>query len=795
MQMKIIRYHIKIIGIVQGVGFRPFVYNLANSLALNGCVSNISDGVIIEIEGVQKSLEVFLSSLKTQPPPLSKIKEINFTVEEPVGYAGFTILQSIKGEEKDAYFSPDISICHDCARELYDKKDQRYLYPFINCTNCGPRFTITKGVPYDRINTTMERFQMCDMCIGEYADPNNRRYHAQPISCFNCGPELSLTDNKGNRIFNGNEIGSVRNLLLDGRIIAMKGIGGYHLVCDAKNEKALRKLRRRKLRDEKPFALMVRDTSVAAKYCKVDESEKKLLESFQKPIVLLKKRSTDGLPDIIATGNPCLGIMLPYTPMHMLLFKDVSESKGENKLEVLVMTSGNISNEPICFKDEDALDNLSDIADYFLINNREIHIRTDDSVTRSFLGKEYIIRRSRGYVPDPITFGLSIFNHLKERHTSNLPSVLACGGELKSTFCISRGDEFFISHHIGDLENTETMRSFEEGIKHFKQIFHINYEIIAYDMHPEYLATKYALEAGIAKLMPVQHHHAHIASCAAENNLNGDIIGVAFDGTGYGEDGHLWGGEFFSGNYTNYKREGHLKYVAMPGGEKAIREPWRMALSYLYSYSSDEGLDLSSDLIFGTKLEEFDFLREVDSEKTSMIIQMLEKKINSPLTSSIGRLFDAVSALIGVRSTISYEGQAAIDLEHIADKECIEQYGYNLSAKNEGFIVCVKSIFEGIIKDILIGTPKGIISAKFHETVASIILDGCSVIRDKTALARVALSGGVFQNLTLLEKSLTKLKKGGFEVFIHSKVPTNDGGISFGQAVIAVSKWTNGERI
>jgi len=771
--MEICTYEIKISGIVQGVGFRPFVYNLAKSLSLNGYVSNSGSAVIIEVEGKASSVDIFIERLKMEAPPLSVIKEINVTEKPFCNYTDFSIRESDRNTGKHIYISPDVSICSDCTRELFNPSDKRYLYPFINCTNCGPRFTIVRDIPYDRVNTTMSRFEMCPGCSSEYKEPSDRRYHAQPVSCYSCGPQLILTDNRGRAVETGDILHHVTGALKQGAIVAVKGLGGYHLACDAMIPEAVRSLRERKVRDDKPFAIMVKDYEKASEYCHINSIEKTLLESQSKPIVLLKKRDTCTLPGEIAPGNPELGIMLPYTPLHLLLFND-----KQFKLDAIVLTSGNKSSEPIFYKDEEALEHLSDIADYFLLNDREIFIRTDDSVTRAFRGREYIIRRSRGYVPMPVTCDF----------VTPSSSVLACGGELKNTFCINKGSEFYLSHHIGDLENAETLASFEQGIEHFKRIFEIDSDTIIFDMHPEYLSTKYALGLEGVKRIPVQHHHAHIASCMGENGLDEDVIGVAFDGTGYGEDGHIWGGEFFSGSYRGFKREGFLKYLRMPGGEMAIKEPWRMAVSYLYDLygeavrpalcednASETGC--RTNLINtgssgkGLTIEGVSLLEDVNSSSIATILKLVEKKINSPLTSSMGRLFDAVSALIGVRSSINYEGQAAIELEHAASREYCGEYGFDIINSGGLFNVCCNGIIEGVIKDIKNGMPKAVLAAKFHETAADIVLAGCCEVRDRTGLQKVVLSGGVFQNMTLLEKCMNKLETGGFKIYIHIKPP------------------------
>lgn len=838
--MKRVRITIK--GIVQGVGFRPFVYRLASELDLKGWVNNTGSEVIIEAEGEENTLENFADRLKTEAPPLSLIRSMDKQELEPAGFNSFDIPESsgigLGKQQHDVFVSPDISICSKCAQELFDENDRRYLYPFINCTDCGPRFTIVKDVPYDRDRTTMSVFEMCEECAGEYHEPSDRRYHAQPVSCYHCGPAVWLMDRNGNVLQVENPIHEAVSLLSEGRILAVKGIGGYHLVCDAGNPAAVAELRKRKIRDDKPFAIMARNMGAADRLCHISPEEKQLLENEKRPIVLLRKREGIQLPEEIAPGNPFLGVMLPYTPIHLLLFT------GADPFDALVMTSGNRSSEPICYKEEDAVQTLGIIADYFLANNREIHTRVDDSVIRCFRGKEYPIRRSRGYVPAPIRcdiFGTEYLEHetneavalsysaassrtaaRNETAASSLPTVLATGGELKNTFCMNKGTEFYISHHIGDLENYETLRSFEEGIEHFKKLFGLRPEIIAYDLHPEYLSTKYAQAATACKQIGIQHHHAHIAACMADNDLTGEVIGVAFDGTGYGEDGNLWGGEFFSGGMDGFIRQGHLDYVKMPGGEAAIREPWRMAAAYLYHTCGGDA-DVSS----------IPALQCIDDKKRKAVFQMLEKSINSPMTSSMGRLFDAVSALLGIRQEIRYEGQAAIELEFVSygaaggvaresggswpqgsngsqpqksfesrlqqsyesqpdqsgDSQLHQSYGFELRQESGMFVVDIRNTIKGIIRDMQSGEPVGVISSRFHSTVAQVVLAGCEAVRKRTGLDRVALSGGVFQNMTLLEQSVSLLEESGFQVFVHHRVPANDGGISLGQAAIALAHW------
>lgn len=764
---------VKINGIVQGVGFRPFVYNLACSCNIKGWVNNFSGGVYIVAEGTADDIESFLKRLRAEAPPLSIIDSFSAESSDLKGYTCFEIRKSSTERSPQAYISPDIAVCSDCLREMNDPKNRRYRYPFINCTNCGPRFTITKGIPYDRINTTMSTFPMCGECENEYLEPSDRRFHAQPVACDKCGPELMLLDADGELIAQGRETETAIELLKSGKIIAIKGLGGYHLACDAENTDAIRQLRSRKRRDGKPFALMGKNMDVIRDYCFVSEKEAKLLQSVMRPIVLLDRKPAIGpQSDLISPDNDKIGIMLPYTPLHHLLF--------ESELKLLVMTSGNISNEPIFFKDDEAIRGLRKIADYYLTNNRDIFIRTDDSVLSVFRNKECLIRRSRGYVPLPIDIS-AVFNGF-EKNKIRVPSILACGGELKNTFCITKGDKAFLSHHIGDLENIETMLSFEQGIEHFKNIFSISPEIAAFDMHPDYLSTKYAEElTGIIKF-PIQHHKAHIASCMVENGITGKVIGLAFDGTGYGDDGKIWGGEFFVGDYSRFERRAHFEYVPLPGGDAAIKEPWRMALSYLYE-------------IYGEAAIPFDlpFFKSVETEKLNIVLQQISKRINSPLTSSVGRLFDAVSAICGLSTVIEYEGQAAIRLEKHAKARNAGSYPYETVEKNEKYQISIRKMLEAIVYDVLSGRDISEISAAFHKTLSQISVDICKKLRSEYGINQVALSGGVFQNRLLLGLTIDGLEAQGFSVYTHSKVPTNDGGLSLGQTAIALRNYLEGD--
>ncbi len=747
-------------GIVQGVGFRPFIYKLANQFDLKGIIYNDSKGVYIEVEGDKINVDNFINSISHSAPPLALIENVKSEKNEKKGYDTFSIAPSEEKEDKFILISPDVSTCDDCLVELNNSDDRRFEYPFINCTNCGPRFTIIKNIPYDRPKTTMGKFKQCTDCESEYQNPTNRRFHAQPNACHVCGPHVSLYDNRQNPIQCTNPIDETVKLLRDGFIIALKGLGGYHLACDALNEKVVDKLRERKFRIDKPFAVMIPDVRLLDNICIYTEKEKEFLSTIQRPIVLIKRKSNSPVVRNIAPGNNYLGIMLPYTPLHHIIMKKINSP--------LVMTSGNISEEPIAYKDADAFERLQNIADYFLIHNREIHLRCDDSVGTVFNGMKTMLRRSRGYVPYPINIPVKTDKH-----------ILATGAHLKNTFCFLRDNYAFISHHIGDLENFETLKSFTEGIEHFKKLFYLNPSIIAYDMHPEYLSTKYALDSAIEMKIPVQHHHAHIASCMIENNITGQVIGVSFDGTGYGTDGNIWGGEFFTANFTDFNRIAHFEYIPLPGGEAAIREPWRIIVSNLYHY-------------LGNELDKVDipFLEELQNKygmNLNLIKQIIDKKINSPLTSAAGRLFDAVSALCRIRYRVNYEAQAAIEFQMLADENERRSYSYDIDTKTSPWKISFDSTFREIITDIKNKIHVSKISGKFHNTIAEIISSTAEKIRLKTGLNKIALSGGVFQNALLIEKVIPILNCAKFEVYTNSKIPPNDGGISLGQAVIAQS--------
>ncbi|MCA1593375.1 MAG: carbamoyltransferase HypF [Acidobacteria bacterium] len=761
----ITRVQILVRGLVQGVGFRPYIFALASQRALRGQVLNNTRGVLIDVEGDDSAIEQFINEITSNPPPLSQIESIQrHDVLDAAHYQDFRIVESTADGERLTPISADIATCADCLKELFDPEDRRYRYPFINCTNCGPRFTIIEGIPYDRAQTTMRDFEMCAECRTEYENPLDRRFHAEPTACAQCGPRLSLRNASGRAVelATGTEITvHVRRLLASGQIVVIKGIGGFHLACDALNGETVERLRQRKYREDKPFALMAKSVEIVREYASVSEAEEALLNSERRPVVLLKKRVDARLPEAVAPGVGTLGFMLPYSPLHHLIC--------ENLDRPLVLTSGNVSDEPVCYEDEEAVRRLNKIADYFLFHDRRIHIRTDDSVARIAGGREMILRRSRGYAPAPVKTGFKF-----ERE------ILACGAELKNTFCLTRGTHAFVSHHIGDLENLETLSSFKQGIEHYKRLFHLHPKVVAYDLHPEYLSTKYALALGDDQTkIGVQHHHAHIASCMADNMIEGEVIGVAMDGLGFGTDGRMWGGEFFVADFTAAERIAHLEYIPMPGGAKAIREPWRMAAVYLHRALGDDFMNL-----------EIPFVQNLDRRAWTTLRRMTETDTNSPETSSMGRLFDAVSSLLGLRNVVNYEGQAAIELEAIADTDCIR--GYEFEIKEGGRIISAKSVVQRSVGDLLDGLPPQIVSAKFHFGVASLIATLARQVRAERGLNRVALSGGVFQNMLLLENACRMLKTDGFEVFTHSRVPTNDGGISLGQAAVANAQLASG---
>jgi hydrogenase maturation protein HypF len=786
-----IRRRIEVSGIVQGVGFRPYIYRLATDRRLAGTITNTSSGVTIEVQGPQESVDDFLRRFPFEAPRLAHITDVSVCDVPCNGDREFRIDASRTGDAVHTLISPDVATCDDCLRELLDPKDRRYHYPFINCTNCGPRFTIVRNIPYDRPRTSMAIFRMCAGCQAEHDDPLDRRFHAQPNACWDCGPQLQFWNREGQVLKNEDPILAAVTALQTGQIVAIKGLGGFHLAADATNAEAINVLRERKRRVEKPFAIMVPSLDVARELCEVDETECDALQSVRRPIVLVRRRECGVIAEQAAPYNRDLGIFLPYTPLHHLLF-------AQRAFKALVMTSGNLSEEPIAIDNDEARVRLGSLADFFLVHNREILLRCDDSVVRvsreggpsassmnpwrnlrseafnrrdrrdtaKFAERVQQLRRSRGFVPAPI--------FLQQR----VPPILAVGGELKNTICLTKDNHAFLSQHIGDLENLESYKFFEEAICHLQNILEIKPRIIAHDLHPDYFSTKWALQQKGLELIGVQHHHAHIASCMAENHLDGSVIGFALDGTGYGTDGNIWGGEVLVASYNKFERTAHFEYVPLPGGAAAIYEPWRMALSYLAHHFSRDFLKLR-----------LPFLETVASHKLELLLQMIERKVNSPLTSSCGRLFDAVAALIGIRQQINYEAQAAIELEmEIGDSNEDEVYPFDLTRDRDSWIIGTRSLFQSILGDISLGVPAPLISARFHNGLVAVLAKTAALLREQTGLGRVCLSGGTFNNVYLVEHLRRRLLNDGFQVFAQNEVPSGDGGLSLGQAMIAAHK-------
>lgn len=741
---------IHVTGIVQGVGFRPFIFQIARRYGLYGWVFNSSAGVQIEVEGEEKALQGFFEDLTMQLPPLARIEAISVREAEPAGYESFEIRQSRAVPGEYVAIAPDVCTCADCLRELFSAGDRRYGYPFINCTNCGPRFSIIRDMPYDRPHTSMGPFPLCPECGREYHDPADRRFHAQPNACPACGPHLEFLGGKPLQSGQGDPVALTVQALAEGKIAAIKGLGGFHLACDATKEAVVAQLRRRKHRYGKPLAVMMADLEQVRHFCELSPAEEKLLLSPRRPIVILKQRADTGMAPSVAQGLPTLGVLLPYTPVHYLLLSGCKHP--------LVMTSGNISEEPLVSDNGEAIAKLADIADCFLLHNRDIVNKIDDSVTRLLAGREAVIRRARGYAPEPVLL------------PEQLPEILACGPEQKNTFCLTRGCQAFVSQHIGDLENLSTYEYYERMIDFYRYIFRSNPQIVAHDLHPRYLSTQYAQSLPNVRLVGVQHHHAHIAACMLENGLQDQVIGIACDGTGYGTDGNLWGGEFFLGSYRSFTRLGHLKYVRMPGGEKAIKHPYRMAFGYLYS-------------LFGEEISRFSqFTDLIAGEEQLLMRQQMDKGLNAPLTSSCGRLFDAAAALLNIGRTVRYEGEAAIRLESIIDEHVCESYNF---AIEEQYLLDPAPLLAELYQDAVKGISPPVMAAKFHNTLINALTLICCRIGAATGVKTVCLSGGVFQNAYLLEGILKKLTDNGFAAYWPQKLPANDGGISLGQAMMA----------
>ena len=755
-----IRLGVEVRGVVQGVGFRPFVYRLAHRYHLNGWVRNTSGNVSIEVEGHQADLDGFLEALQNEAPPAARIGQVTSHSLPPQGDIAFSILPSRAQAGEYQPISGDIATCSQCLAEIFDPADRRYLYPFTNCTNCGPRFTIIQDIPYDRPLTTMHKFSMCPQCRAEYEDPLDRRFHAQPNACPVCGPRLQLAD-AGGKVINENDVlQRAAGLLKQGNIIAVKGMGGFQLACDATDAKAVAGLRQRKRRPGKPFALMLATLEEIKQHCLVSQAEKALLQSAQSPIVLLRwQKENSDIAAGVAQNNKYLGVMLPATPLHHILLRLAGLP--------LVMTSGNLSEEPICQDNNEAIRRLNGIADYFILHNRDIYSRYDDGVYLVERGQARTLRRARGHAPSPIELPFAS------------RQVLACGAEEKNTFCLTRDKYAFVSQHIGDMDNEETLEHYENTIGLYERLFRIQPEIITHDLHPDYHATRYARKTAAEQGLPavaIQHHHAHIVSCMADNGVQQPVIGVALDGTGYGSDGHMWGGEFITADAAGFQRLGHLEYIPMPGGDSAVRKPYRMALGYLLTLLGENA-----------PLSDLPIISQVPNKEVKIIKQQLHRGINSPLTSSAGRLFDAVSAMAGIRGEIEYEAQAAIELEMLTpdDLGSFRPYPFTVEDESGMLMVRLKELITAIAGDVIDGQEAATVAGRFHLTVADMITAACGMVRDKTGMQTVALSGGVFQNRRLLNLAADGLDRDGFRVLSHRQVPCNDGGISLGQAVIA----------
>jgi hydrogenase maturation protein HypF len=804
------RYEIR--GVVQGVGFRPFVFRTATRHALGGWIRNDSEGVVLEVQGIEEALEAFIHEVRHEAPALARIDSVALVEQRDVEVcaASFEIHVSERGARAATLVSADTCICRDCLREMLDPRDRRHRYPFINCTNCGPRYSIIRGVPYDRAMTTMSVFPMCAACTREYHDIEDRRFHAQPVACWDCGPRVELWDPRKGRLESPEPVRDTVALLRAGAIVAVKGIGGYHLMVDARNERAVAELRRRKRREEKPFAVMSPSLAAVARYAQFSDHEAELLSSLARPIVLVAKREDergrDGLapraldapapyvhaPDVrvadpahaqtersatqwplplapgVAPGNRRYGVMLAYAPLHHLLF--------DGDMDALVATSGNVSDEPIAFSNEDALTRLRDIADAFLINNRDIYTRVDDSIVRavSVGGGSAVtpLRRARGYTPLPV------------KAPFEMPPLLAVGPELKNTICYSRaGDELFLSHHIGDLKNEATRRSFKHAIEHLAALLEVTPRAVAHDAHPGYMSTRWAREQRTLPTVEVQHHHAHMAACMCEHGLCEPVIGAIFDGTGYGIDGHIWGGELLVGDYGGFERAAQLQYFRLPGGDRAVEEPYRTALSLLiqaYGSLAQADAQLSG-------LAELPLLIGREAQERTVLERMVQAGINSPLTSSMGRLFDGVSALLGVRERCRYEAQAAIELEQLIEPGTrAEPLAWELHTDERPLRIDVRPLIRELAQELAGGGAKQAqLSLRFHCTIVEMVQRTCLELAKRTGLRAVVLSGGVWQNEFLLRGAYESLSSAGLQVYVHKQVPANDGGVALGQAAVA----------
>ncbi|TEU14041.1 MAG: carbamoyltransferase HypF [Anaerolineales bacterium] len=761
------RLKVIIHGAVQGVGFRPFIYRLSTELGLQGWVLNSSQGVFIEVEGERPVLEEFLLRLEGEKPPRAIIHSLEFSFLDPVGYPDFVIRHSQETGEKTVLILPDIAACPECRREVGDPGDRRYRYPFTNCTHCGPRFTIIRALPYDRPNTSMAHFSLCPDCRREYEDPLDRRFHAQPVACPVCGPQVGLWDEE--QIRTGDEaIQEAAQAVREGHILAMKGLGGFLLIVDTRNKAAVQRLRERKQREEKPFALLYPSLEVVKEHCFVSPLEERVLTSPESPIVLLRRRQTSEVwqtsevCEAVAPGNPYLGVMLSYTPLHDLLMQELGFP--------VVATSGNRSDEPICIDENEARERLGDIADLFLVHNRPIVRHSDDSVVRVVLGQELVLRRARGYAPLPV-----LLKH-------EVPSILAVGPHLKNTIALSVGRQVFLSQHIGDLDTPEACAAFERVIADFIRLYEVEPVAIAHDLHPDYFSTQWARQAACAspvELVPVQHHHAHLASCLAENEVEGPALGVTWDGTGYGLDGTVWGGEFVWGDASSFERVAHLRTFRLPGGDAAVKEPRRTALGVLWEHFGPEAL----------QWEDLAPVAAFSSGERRLVRQMLERGVNSPVTSSAGRLFDAVAALVGLRQKVRFEAQAAMMLEYAVDETVTQAYPLSIlksqisNPNSRPLVLDWGPLLEALLADLRQGVAVGTMAARFHNA----LVDGVAAIARTLEMERAALSGGCFQNRILLERAYRRLTEAGLRVYVHQRIPPNDGGIALGQVAVAAA--------
>jgi hydrogenase maturation protein HypF len=775
------RQRIRVRGIVQGVGFRPTVYRLATERGLAGWVLNDAEGVLLEVEGPSARIAEFLERLARDPPPLAAITAVETEDVPPQGETGFQIRPSAGGE-REALVSPDVAVCPDCLRELLDPADRRFRYPFINCTHCGPRYSIILDVPYDRTRTTMRTFTMCRACRAEYEDPADRRFHAQPNACPACGPQLALRDAAGRPVATADPVRAVREALLAGRIVAIKGLTGFHLAADARNDAAVGDLRRRKGRDQKPFAMMAGSFEAVARAALVDEAERRLLESRERPIVLLRRRPDCGISPLVAPRSGRLGFMLPYAPIHYLLF--------EGDFPPLVMTSGNLSEEPICREDEEALQRLAGIADLYLLHDRPIQTVCDDSVAVVQRGRPLLLRRGRGHAPRPLALP----------RASPVP-ILAVGPELRNAVCLVRGRDAFVSQHVGDLKNALAAAYFEAAIEKLERLLEVRPAVIAHDLHPAYLSTRYARrraerDAHGVRLVGVQHHHAHIAAVCAENGLEGDVIGLAMDGTGYGTDGTVWGGEVLRASAERFERLGRLEGVPLPGGDAAIAHPVRTAWSYLVQAFGPEAAEAHRVLLCEAALRcagQVGALAEVSEEDRRTWTDMIARGLRSPRSSGLGRLFDAASVLAGIAAENTYEGQAAMELEAAAEGEPDEAEPYPFALRDPGakdgaaWAIETGGLVRGLVADLERGAGAGSVAARFHATAAAMLCEAARRARAQTGLGRVALSGGCFANDRLVRLAAAGLEADGFQVYVHRDVPPGDGGVALGQAWVAAA--------